>query len=409
MPIGENIKSAFKNVLSNKMRTFLTMLGIIIGIASVIAITSIGNGSQAEIEEQFDSLGVGRMTVSLRNNSRRNMFTSDALTLDDYELLKENQNIGIKYISPTISSSNCFVKLLDPKETNTASITGVGADYYSIMSPKLLYGSYISQEQVDEKSKVVVITDTTANKVFGFCDSTLIGEKVSLKSWKGTQKYTVIGIVEDESEAASSQYADEYPESIVMPITTAQRLFNQKTLNNITLVAEDSDNTDLLSDKIIEKLDEFHGTSEMYNCESTTAQLEAMNEVTGTVTLMISGIAAISLVVGGIGVMNIMMVTVTERTREIGIRKSIGAKNKDIMLQFVVEAIILTFMGGVLGIILGWLAGMAAGYFMDMESVVSINSIFIAVAISSAIGIIFGVYPARKAAMLDPIEALRYE
>ncbi len=407
MPIGENIKSAFKNVLSNKMRTFLTMLGIIIGIASVIAIFSIGNGSQAEIEEQFDSLGVGRMTISLRNNSPRQMFSSNALTLDDYELLKDTE--GVKYMSPTYSSSNCYVKLLDPKETNTASITGVGADYYDIMSPTLLYGSYISQTQIDEKSRVAVITNTTANKVFGYCSNAVIGEKISLKSWKGSQKYTVIGIVKDESEAASSQYADEYPESIVIPITTAQRLFNQKTLSNITLTAEDPDNTDELSERIIAILDEEHNTSEMYNCESTTAQLEAMNEVTGTVTLLISGVAAISLIVGGIGVMNIMMVTVTERTREIGIRKSIGAKNSDIMLQFVIEAIILTSLGGLLGIAFGWAAGLIAGHILGMSSVVSVSSVILAVAISSAIGIIFGVYPARKAALLDPIEALRYE
>lgn len=407
MHLGENIKSALKNVLGNKMRTFLTMLGIIIGIASVIAITSIGNGSQKEIEEQFDSLGVGRMTVSLRNNSPRNMFTSDALTLDDYELLKNCK--GIKYITPTYSASYYSVKLLDPKETNTASITGVGADYYNIMSPTLLYGEYVDQEDVDDKSKVVVITNTTAQKVFGYCDDTVIGEKISIKSWKGSQKYTVIGIVENPNAETEMQYDDEYPESMVMPISTAQRLFGQKTLTNITLVAEDADNTDELGERIIAILDEEHNTSEKYNCESTTEQLEAMNEVTGTVTLLISGVAAISLIVGGIGVMNIMMVTVTERTREIGIRKSIGAKNSDIMFQFVVEAIILTFMGGILGIIFGWLAGLAAGALLGMESVVSLNSIIIAVAISSAIGIIFGVYPARKAAMLDPIEALRYE
>lgn len=389
------------------MRTFLTMLGIIIGIAAVIAIFSIGNGSQAQIQEQFDSLGVGRMTVSLRSNSSRQLYSSNALTLDDYELLQGTE--GIKYMSPTYSSSSCYVKLLDPKETNTASITGVDVEYYDIMSPTLLYGSYITETQVDEKSKVVVITNTTAEKVFGYCSSALIGEKISLKSWKGSQKYTVVGIVNDESESASSQYADEYPESIVMPITTAQRLFNQKWLTNITLTAEDPDNTDELSERIIAILDEYHGTSEIYNCESTTAQLEAMNEVTGTVTLLISGVAAISLVVGGIGVMNIMMVTVTERTREIGIRKSIGAKNKDIMLQFVVEAIILTFMGGILGIIVGWIAGMIAGHIMGSASVVSASSVILAVSISAAIGIIFGVYPARKAALLDPIEALRYE
>ncbi len=407
MHLAENIKSAFNNVFGNKMRTFLTMLGIIIGIASVIAITSIGNGSQKEIEDQFDDLGVGRMTVTLRSNSPRNMYSSDALTFDDYELLK-NFN-GIKYISPTYQANFYSVKLLDPKETNTAQITGVGADYYNIMAPDLLYGEYIDQENVDNKNKVVVITDTTAQKVFGYCDESVVGEQISIKSWKGSQKYTVSGIVENPNAETEMQYENEYPESIVMPISTAQRLFGQKTLTNITLVAEDPDNTDILGERIVAALDNFHNTSEKYSCESTTEQLETMNEVTGTVTLLISGVAAISLIVGGIGVMNIMMVTVTERTKEIGIRKSIGAKNSDIMFQFLIEAIILTFLGGLLGIAFGWAAGSAAGKILGMESVVSVDSIIIAVAISSAIGIIFGVYPARKAALLDPIEALRYE
>ena len=402
MQLSENIMSAFRNVFSNKMRTFLTMLGIIIGIAAVIAITSIGNGSQAQITEQFDSLGVGRMTVSLRNNSPRNMFSSDALKLDDYEELKAIK--GIKYMSPTYSASYYSVKLLDPKETNTASITGVGGDYYNIMSPTLLYGTY-----VDNKSKNVVITDTTAKKVFGYCDQSVIGQKITIKTWKGSLKYTVKGIVEDTNSSSIDASENEYPEEMVIPISTAQRLFNNKTLTNITLVAEDPDNTDDLGEEIVAKLDEIHETSEKYTCESTTAQLEAMNEVTGTVTLLISGVAAISLIVGGIGVMNIMMVTVTERTREIGIRKSIGARNRDIMFQFVVEAIILTFMGGILGILFGWGAGFLAGKLMGMEAVLSVKSVIIAVAISSAIGIIFGVYPARKAAKLDPIEALRYE
>ena len=391
MQLSENIMSAFRNVFSNKMRTFLTMLGIIIGIAAVIAITSIGNGSQAQITEQFDSLGVGRMTVSLRNNSPRNMFSSDALKLDDYEELKAIK--GIKYMSPTYSASYYSVKLLDPKETNTASITGVGGDYYNIMSPTLLYGTYINETDVDNKSKNVVITDTTAKKVFGYCDQSVIGQKITIKT--------------NSSSIDASE--NEYPEEMVIPISTAQRLFNNKTLTNITLVAEDPDNTDDLGEEIVAKLDEIHETSEKYTCESTTAQLEAMNEVTGTVTLLISGVAAISLIVGGIGVMNIMMVTVTERTREIGIRKSIGARNRDIMFQFVVEAIILTFMGGILGILFGWGAGFLAGKLMGMEAVLSVKSVIIAVAISSAIGIIFGVYPARKAAKLDPIEALRYE
>lgn len=407
MNIFENIKSAFKNVFSNKMRTILTMLGIIIGIAAVIAITSIGNGSQQEISSQFDELGVGRITVSLRNNSPRNMVMSDALKLDDYELLKEVD--GIKYISPLYTGNHANVKLLDPKETNTATVNGVVPEYKDIMSSSLLYGRYINENDVENYSKVAVINDTTAEKVFGKSDESVIGEKISIKTWQGSMKYTVIGITQNKNAENESLYENEYPEELVIPVTTAFRLFNQKILSQIILVAEDTDNIESITTEITSKLDNFHNTSEKYNVESVMEQMDALNEVTGTVTMLISGVAAISLVVGGIGVMNIMLVTVTERTREIGIRKSIGAKNKDIRLQFVVEAIILTGIGGMLGVIFGWLAGMFAGNIMGIKSVVSVDSILIAVAISSAIGIIFGVYPANKAAKLDPIEALRYE
>ena len=237
MSIFENIKSAFKNVFSNKMRTFLTTLGIIIGIAAVIAITSVGNGSQAQITEQFDSLGVGRITVSLRSNSPRNMVSADALTYDDYEKLKEMD--GIKSISPVYNGSNASVKLLDPKETNNASITGVTPDYQSIMAPTMLYGRYVSDSDVEAKSKVVVINDTTAKKVFGYCDQSVIGKKISIKTWQGSSKYTVIGISENSNAETESLYENEYPERMVIPITSAFRLFNRKTLANIILVAED--------------------------------------------------------------------------------------------------------------------------------------------------------------------------
>lgn len=408
MSIFENLKSAFSSILNNKMRSVLTMLGIIIGIAAVIAISSIGNGTQAQIQEQFEGLGLGQITVSLRGNSRRNLISSDALTLDDYTEIK-NKIQGIKNIAPVYSGNNAVVKYIDPKDTNTAQITGTTADYENIKLPTLLYGRYISDEDNQEAKKVVVINDTTAVKVFGESSPRVLNNKISIKTWEGTSKYTVVGITENENAETEALYDTEYPEAIIMPIASAQRLFHVKTISNIIVVPEDAEKSSEMSEEITNLLDKRHNTEDKYYAENPSEILDAATDTTGMLTLMISGIAAISLIVGGIGVMNIMLVTVTERTREIGIRKSIGAKNFDIMLQFVVEAIILTAMGGVLGILLGWGIGTVAAHFMDMKSVITAESVIISVSISCAIGIIFGVYPARKAAMLNPIEALRFE
>ena len=405
MNILESVKSAISNVASNKMRSLLTMLGIIIGVASVIVISSIGEGSTQQINEQFDSMGTGNLTVSLSGGS--DIRDADQMTMADVDLIMAMN--GVKYVSPVYSGESQEIKLQNPKETRRANLTGINEQYMDIQSSTLLYGRYISANDVDMGSKIVVIDDTTANAVFGSAGPWIIGEKISLKSWRGTNKYSVVGIIEDKNASFAAMYGDHYPLSVLMPVTTAMRLSRDNYISQISVTGEDPNNLDLLASQITEALSEFHKNTDKYYVQNLSNLMEQITSVMSTVTLMISSIAGISLLVGGIGVMNIMLVTVTERTREIGIRKSIGAKNSDIRVQFVVEAIIITAIGGIIGVLLGWGGGSAIGNAMEMSIALNPNSVIIAVGISAVIGIVFGVYPANKAAKLDPIEALRYE
>jgi len=405
MNILESVQSAIANVFANKMRALLTMLGIIIGVGSVITITSIGTGSTAQIEEQFESMGIGNLTVQL--TSAREALNADQLTLSDVDLLGGIEEV--KYISPVYNGNNAYVKLLDPTETKSATVTGVNEQYDEMNSYTLLYGSFITANNVNMASNVAVVTDTTASVVFGYCDESVIGKKITLKTWRSSAKYTVIGVIEDPNSSMAEMYGDDYPAAVYMPITTAMRYFIGNYLSSIMVTGADPNNLDALSVEITSLLSEAHNNTDKYYVQNIASILDQVTSVMSTVTVLISAVAAISLLVGGIGVMNIMLVTVTERTREIGIRKSIGAKNKDIRMQFIIEAIILTGIGGMIGVLLGWGGGSVAGSYMGISTVISPMAVFIAVGISTAIGIIFGVYPANKAAKLDPIEALRYE
>jgi len=408
MSFMETLKSSFKNVFSSKMRTFLTTLGIIIGIASVITITSIGSGMSKSMEDSFSKLGVGKLTISLSSSARS--LSSYKLTMEDLDVLRQSENV--KYITPTYNGrSNFTIKLLNPAEKKNASITGVTADNYYIDEPTLLYGRYIAEADVMSENKVAVITDTTAEKVFGYCNNNVVGQKISVKTGLGTKKYTVIGIIENPNAEQETTYSAEFPESIVMPITTLMSLYGEKYVSGYTVIVTEPDNIDEIGEELISLLEQAHNNAgkEAYYAQNAMSMMDTINETLNLVTTFIAFVAGISLLVGGIGVMNIMMVTVTERTREIGIRKSIGARNSDIRKLFLFEAIILTGLGGILGILFGFLGGKVVGKIVDITPYVSMSSVLGAFGISTVIGIVFGVSPANKAAKLDPIEALRFE
>lgn len=411
----ETLRSAIQNIFSNKMRTLLTTLGIIIGISSVIIITGLGSGIQKAMNDQFEQMGVSTLQIMIGGGRDTKITTKDLLTLKDLEIVRKCEDV--KYVSSAYQGrGQAEIKLLDPTKTKNANLAGITPDYYYINGSKLIKGRYVSEADLTARSKVAVINDTTAQKIFGHQD--VIGEKLQLKTRLGTQKYTVIGLLKNATAEMETMYGDNYPELVVVPITTLMGMYGEKYIDGFLVNVVDKNQMTAASEKIIKLLEDAHGNAgkNMYYVYNPSDMLDTINTTLSMFTLFIGFVAGISLLVGGIGVMNIMMVTVTERTREIGIRKSIGARNSDIRIQFIVEAIILTSIGGLIGIALGYLGGQGVAGLIPKEAfgfavtaVISPSAVLLAFGISSFIGIVFGVYPANKAAKLDPIDALRYE
>ncbi|HHW66834.1 ABC transporter permease [Defluviitalea raffinosedens] len=402
MNLYESIKSALRNLLANKMRSFLTMLGIIIGIGSVIMITSIGSGSQSAILDNFNKLGFGLIQVQMRDVSKAK--TRDYLTIDDVDLIKTHPDV--KYVSPYFYGWGS-VKLKNPKEQKRAYLIGVNGEYRFIQLPELLYGRFIVDADCRSKSNVIVIDEVLAEKVFGKKD--VVGKTLSVEMWRGTFKFTVIGVMKNSNAFLESMLGDQLSSEVYLPIQTLMDMYMYDIVDYLYVTVNDIDNVDQTAIEINKLLETKHRNKDAYSVKNAAQDLDAINEVLGIFTAFISFVAGISLLVGGVGVMNIMLVTVTERTREIGIRKSLGAKNKDIRQQFLIEAVIITIIGGTIGLLLGYLGGLGVGSWMKITPKVSLLSIIITVSLSTVIGIIAGVYPASKAAKLDPIEALRYE
>lgn len=392
-----NIKQAFslaiKSLMSSKMRSFLTMLGIIIGVAAVIIIVSIVNGMTQDVLDEFESMGATTITVSVRGRGGNR-----SVSIDDMQNLVDDNPEYLESMTPNITVPGVTAKN-GTENVDVSTCTGVNEYYVPIKGLTVEYGRNIEYMDSESRLRNCVIGTYIANELYGGSKSAL-GQDIKING----QLYTVIGVLEEKDDSSESSSDD----IILVPYTLASRLSSGFTMGSYIFNAASKDVSDKAQDLIDNYLLGVFSNSDAYNVSNMASMIDSINDMTKTMSLVLAGVAGVSLLVGGIGIMNIMLVSVTERTREIGIRKSLGATPWDIMSQFVVEAITTSCLGGMLGILLG-IGGSYAATLFDMTAVISIPAIIISFSVSAIIGIAFGYFPAKKASRLNPIDALRYD
>lgn len=388
MKIINIIKMAFKNIKSNKLRSGLTMLGLIIGIASVIVLVGIGTGATTSVTDSVHSLGTDILTLAINS--------SDAsLEYEEVDELLDIANVEevspYKNISATASRAGTT--------SSRANVLATNDNYLDIMNVDLGTGRRISLIDIENSTKVCILGAEIAESLFDL--TAPVGQKIKLDG----DNYTVIGVLTEQG----SSMGNNIDNMILIPLTTSQYFDEDTSINSVYVKVKDEDKIDttitLIGNYIREKL---VISSDYYSVSSQSSMLNAMESISSTLTLLLGGIASISLIVGGIGVMNVMLVSVTERTKEIGIRKSLGARKSDILMQFLIEALVLSILGGMIGVVLGLVIGNVAENF-GYTFTASTTIIFISFFSSAFIGIVFGIFPAYRAACLKPIDALRTE
>ena len=392
MSIFQCLKLALKSIAGNKMRSFLTMLGVIIGIAAVITLVSVVQGFSNDMISSFNSIGTNNITVSLSGRGgNMNVKPEEMLQVAD-----DNREL-FSNVTPTVTIMGATVKY---GSTNIlSSVYGGNEEYGVIKDYAVSNGRFISYVDTTNRNYVCVIGTYVANELFGM--SNPIGKILKING----SAYTVIGVLEEEGDSTETS-ADNM---VIIPYSVAARLARNARITSYTFVAKDSASIEPAKDVLNDYLYDIFKDEDAYNVSNLSALVDTIEELMSSLSAVLAGIAAISLLVGGIGIMNIMLVSVTERTREIGIRKAIGGKRRDILAQFVIEAIITSGIGGVIGIIVGAIMSSVLAKLLGVSSGISVSAVLLSFSVSVLIGILFGYFPAAKASKLNPIDALRHD
>jgi len=394
MDLLQTLKLAFRGIIDNRLRSFLTMLGIIIGVTSVIALVSIGQGATSKVTEQIESMGSNLLTVNIMGRGPNTTLSYD-------KAMEFANSQYISGVAPIISDSATVE--YGNKNQGNVQLQGTNADILTVRNYSISSGRFISDTDVSARKKVAVLGSEIASNLFGFVDP--VGQNIKIKGYT----FKVIGVMESSRSMMGST-----DEQVFIPISVAERIFQSRGVRTIYIQAAGKDAITPATNEITAKLNKiFRVKSDeenyAYRILDQSEMLETVNETSKTLTMMLGGIAAISLLVGGIGIMNIMLVSVTERTREIGIRKALGAKKRDVLSQFLIESLVLSSTGGLIGIATGYMLSMGLSKVLNISVKTTLGVTLIAFSFSLLVGVFFGIYPANKASNLKPIDALRYD
>ena len=412
MLIGENILLALSGLLANKMRALLTMLGIIIGIASVIAIMSVGNSISTSVTSSMEDMGVNNITLGVSQKSTEDTVTSDGRVFAGVSRgseMSDEDYITDEMLSESAGSGTAE----DGDLTANVSITGVNSDYLEYEELTLLAGRTLTDRDQENAKKVVLVSDRVADNLFGGDYNAAIGSEINIYVSNRYYTYAVVGVYEYDDSGFSTESEEDVTTTVYLPLEAAREQNHSSTgYSQLTIVtAAGVDSTALCDELETWFNNNYYRSNDSFEvtASSMESMVSSMTDMLSTISIAISVIAGISLLVGGIGVMNIMLVSITERTREIGTRKALGATNGSIRLQFIMESIVICLTGGFIGIILGLILAAAATNLLGYAASPSVGGIIFSVTFSILIGVFFGYYPANKAAKMNPIEALRYE